>query len=196
MKNKGLNNNFKLNNLDFNIFKKEFLRNGWVYTFWGIVGTIIPALILGLQNSPYQGYAGLPYWGYPIASIISTSLVIKNQFKEKSNNHLSKTISILWAVASVNIIVVALIFVKNFSVVLFPMILMFLSIAQTTTGVLLRHLTLFITGLFLMPLAWMTLYFQWDQKEQLFVLLIAAIIGQLIPGIVLQWFSHKTIEKY
>ncbi len=167
--------------------RNKFEENGFIYIFWGILMAItsISQFVL-LKNEQYDIH-WYPYLLMPIGSIYSSIYYSKKKEKSKQNL-ISKIVSRLWIILSINMMILGFLFANNLKENLIPIILILLSIGTIVSGTSIKSKLLLYSGIFIGFSAFLCFSLEWIYHSLLMG--VVSIIAVLIPGIILM-AKHK-----
>ncbi len=162
--------------------RNKFEENGFIYLFWGALIAITSISQFVLLKNEYYDINWYPYLLMPIGSIYSAIYFSKRKRKNKQNL-ISKIVSALWIVISINIMILGFLFANNLKENLIPIILILLSIGTIVSGTSIKSKLLLYSGIFIGLSAFSCFYLEWIYHPLLMG--IVSIIAILIPGIIL-----------
>ncbi len=171
--------------------RNKFEENGFIYTFWGILIAITSISQFILLKNEHYDINWYPYLLMPIGAIYSTIYYSKKKGKSKQNL-ISKIVSALWIVLSINMMILGFLFANNLKENLIPIILILLSIGTIVSGTSMKSKLLLYSGIFIGLSAFLCFYLEWIYHPLLMG--IVSIIAVLIPGIILM-VQHKKKEN-
>jgi len=171
--------------------RNKFEENGFIYMFWGALIAITSISQFVLLKNEYYNISWYPYLLMPIGAIYSTIYFLKKKGKSKQNM-ISKMVSALWIVLSINMMILGFLFANNLKENLIPIILILLSIGTIVSGTSIKSKLLLYSGIFIGLSAFLGFYFEWIYQPLLMG--IVSIITILIPGIILM-VQHKRKEN-
>ena len=171
--------------------RNKFEENGFIYMFWGVLIAITSISQFVLLKNEYYNINWYPYLLMPIGSIYSTIYFSKKKRKNKQNL-ISKIVSALWIVLSINMMILGFLFGNNLKENLIPIILILLSIGTIVSGTSIKSKLLLYSGIFIGFSAFLGFYLEWIYQPLLMG--VVSIITILIPGIILM-VQHKRKEN-
>jgi len=171
--------------------RSKFEENGFIYMFWGALITIASISQFILLKNEYYGISWYPYLLMPIGAIYSTIYYSKKKRKSKENL-ISRVVSALWIVLSINMIILGFLFGNNLKENLIPIILILLSIGTIVSGTSIKSKLQLYSGIFMGLSAFLGFYLEWIYQPLLMG--VVSIVAILIPGIVLM-AQHKRKEN-
>ncbi len=167
--------------------RNKFEENGFIYMFWGILIAIASISKFVLLKNEYYGISWYPYLLMPVGAIYSGFYFSKKQRKSKQNQ-ISKIISALWIVLSINIMILGFIFNTALKESLTPIILILLSVGVIISGVSIKSKLLLFSGIFINFSAFICFKLDWIYQPLLMG--VVSITAILIPGVLLM-IQHK-----
>ena len=171
--------------------RNKFEENGFIYMFWGVLIAITSISQFVLLKNEYYSINWYPYLLMPIGAIYSTIYFSKKKRKNKQNL-ISKIVSALWIVLSINMMILGFLFGNNLKENLIPIILILLSIGTIVSGTSIKSKLLLYSGIFIGLSAFLGFYIEWIYQPLLMG--VVSIITILIPGIILM-VQHKRKEN-
>jgi len=171
--------------------RDKFEENGFIYMFWGALITITSISQFVLLKNEYYNINWYPYLLMPIGAIYSTIYFSKKKRKNKQNL-ISKILSALWIVLSINMMLLGFLFANNLKENLIPIILILLSIGIIVSGTSIKSKLLLYSGIFIALSSFLGFYLEWIFQPLLMG--VVSIITILIPGIILM-VQHKKKEN-
>jgi len=171
--------------------RNKFEENGFIYMFWGILTAIASIGQFILLKNEYYDINWYPYLLMPIGAIYTGFYFSKKQIKHRQNQ-ISKIISALWIVLSINMMVLGFLFGGNLKENLIPIILILQSIGAIVSGTSMKSKLLLYSGIFIGLSAFLGFYLEWIYQPLLMG--IVSIVAVLIPGILLM-VQHKRKES-
>ncbi len=171
--------------------RNKFEENGFIYMFWGALIAIASIGQFVLLKNEYHTINWYPYFLMPLGAVYSTIYFSKKKRKNKQNL-ISKIVSALWIVLSINMMILGFLFANNLKENLIPIILILLSIGTIISGTSIKSKLLLFSGIFIGVSAFLGFYLEWVYQPLLMG--IVSLISILIPGIVLM-VQHKKKEN-
>jgi uncharacterized membrane protein len=171
--------------------RNKYEENGFIYMFWGALIAIatISQFVL-LKNEQYNIH-WYPYLLMPIGTVFTSIYYSKKKQKSKYNL-ISKTVSVLWFVLSINMMILGFIFAKNLKENLIPVFLILLSIGAIVSGTSIKSKLILYSGVFTGLSAFFGFYLEWTYHPLLMG--FVSIIAIFIPGLILM-IQHKRKEN-
>jgi len=171
--------------------RNKFEENGFIYMFWGALIAIASISQFVLIKNEYYNISWYPYLLMPVGAIYSTIYFSKKKRKNKQNL-ISKIVSALWIVLSINMMILGFLFANNLKENLIPVLLILLSIGTIVSGTSIKSKLLLYSGIFIGISAFSGFYLEWIFQPLLMG--VVSIITILIPGIILM-VQHKRKEN-
>ena len=171
--------------------RNKFEENGFIYMFWGALIAITSISQFILLKNEYYSISWYPYLLMPIGAIYSTIYYSKKKGKSKENL-ISKIVTALWIVLSINMMILGFLFGNNLKENLIPILLILLSIGTIVSGTSIKSKLLLYSGVFIGLSAFLGFYLEWIYQPLLMG--IVSVIAILIPGIILM-VQHKRKEN-
>jgi hypothetical protein len=171
--------------------RNKFEENGFIYMFWGALIAIASISQFVLLKNEYYDISWYPYLLMPVGAIYSTIYYSKKKRKNKQNL-VSKIVSALWIVLSINMMLLGFLFANNLKENLIPIILILLSIGIIVSGTSVKSKLLLYSGIFIALSSFLGFYLEWIFQPLLMG--VVSIITILIPGIILM-VQHKRKEN-
>lgn len=171
--------------------RNKFEHNGFIYMFWGVLTAITSISQFILLKNEYYTINWYPYLLMPIGFIYTATYFSKKKNKN-TQNLISKTISVLWVILAINVMILGFFFATNLKQNLIPIILILISVGTLVSGASIKSKLLLYSGIFIGVSAFLSFYLEWIYQPLLMG--IISIIALLIPGIVLMT-KHKAKER-
>ncbi len=171
--------------------RNKFEENGFIYMFWGALIAITSISQFVLLKNEYYNINWYPYLLMPIGAIYSAIYFSKKKRKNKQNL-ISKLVSALWIVLSINMMILGFLFANNLKESLIPVILILLSVGTIVSGTSIKSKLIFYSGIFIGLSAFLGFYLEWIYQPLLMG--AVSIIAILIPGMILM-VQHKSNEN-
>ncbi|MDD2637105.1 MAG: hypothetical protein PHW82_16570 [Bacteroidales bacterium] len=162
--------------------RNKFEENGFIFMFWGVLIFITSISQFILLKNEYYEISWYPYLLMPIGAIYSTFYYSKKARKGKQNL-ISKIVSALWIVLSINMMILGFLFASYLKENLIPIILILLSVGTIVSGISIKSKLLLYCGFFISFSAFLCFYLDWIYHSLL--LGIVSIFAVLIPGVLL-----------
>lgn len=161
--------------------KTKFEEDGLIYVFWGSLTAIAAFSQFFLMQAERYDISFYPWFLMPFGGIFSFWYYARKN-KGKSNK-VSEMVSICWATISMNILILSFGFAPFLQASLIPLILIFIGMGMVITGKIVRSNVIFIPGLLLDIIGFVCFAVEWIYQPLLMG--VAAILGFLIPGLIL-----------
>lgn len=171
--------------------RNKFEENGFIYMFWGVLIAITSISQFVLLKNEYYAISWYPYLVMPIGAIYSTIYYSKKKEKSKENL-ISKIVSALWIVLSINMMLLGFLFGNILKENLIPFILILLSIGTIVSGTSIKSKLQLYSGIFIGFSAFLGFYLDWIYQPLLMG--VVSTIAILVPGIILM-VQHKRKEN-
>jgi len=171
--------------------RNKFEENGFIYMFWGTLIAITSISQFALLKNEYYNINWYPYLLMPVGAIYSTIYFSKKK-RQNKQNLISKIISVLWIVLSINMMLLGFLFANILKENLIPIILILISVGTIVSGTSIRSKLLLYSGIFIGFSAFLSFYLEWIYQPLLMG--VVSIITILIPGIILM-VQHKRKEN-
>ena len=164
--------------------KKRFKQNGHIFIFWGILTFIVTICQYILIRLEFYSKAGFPCFLYPLGAIY-TYLYYRKKYKlnKLPRTIIGKVLGTMGWLLGANLMILGFFYHEQLGESLVPVFLIFLSFWIIITGASIKFKPLFICGIVVNLIAFFTFYIDWQYHT--LILSIAAVIGLIIPGILL-----------
>ena len=162
--------------------RNRFEENGFIYMFWGVLTAIASISQFVLLKNEYYDINWYPYFIMPIGAIYS-GFYFSKKHKKTKQNQISKLISALWIVLSLNMMILGFLFANSLKENLIPISLILLSIGVLVSGTSIKSKLLIFSGVIINISAILCFKISWIYQPLLMG--IVSIVAILIPGIVL-----------
>ncbi len=171
--------------------KSQFEEDGLIYVFWGFLTASAAFSQFFLLRDGYHAINFYPYFLMPLGGLFTWWYYSKKQSSQ--SNKVSKMISISWIVISLNVLILGFGFANILRLHLIPIILILIGIATTIAGGILNSRILLIAGILLNLTGFGSFFVDWQYQPLLMG--IAAVVGILIPGLMLMSNHRKQHTK-
>lgn len=164
----------------------KFEENGFIYMFWGLLIALATFSQFILLKNEYYEIHWYPYFLMPIGAVVSAVYFSKK--KKDNHNQISKIVSMLWIVLSLNMMILGFVFATVIKENLIPFILILQAVGMLISGGLLKTKLLIYAGLVINVSGFICFYLDWTYHPLLSG--IVATIAIFIPGLILM-IQHK-----
>ncbi|MEO0468940.1 MAG: hypothetical protein AAF206_04910 [Bacteroidota bacterium] len=162
--------------------KERQEQNGVVYIFWGLLLTAVGLLHYYVQSvQMFQWIFGI-YLLIPVG--VAVTYFAFPQYRMRSGpNLIGRAIGILWAFASVNMIILGFALSMELGKFLIPFILILKGIALGLSGFLLRYRPLVMAGIVANLVGMLGFWVAWEYHPLLMA--FVSIFSVFLPGVLL-----------
>lgn len=168
--------------------KQRQEENGLVYIFWGLLIAVVSIASFILQYKEMYNLVFIPYLILPFGGIWSY-FYYRNKGKTAGNNMVGSILSIIWTIASANMMILGFFYSGELGPHLTPIILILLGSALAVSGIALKYRPLLFAGLF-GNLAGLGAFLLEPLYHPL-VMAIVSIVSVLLPGILLRQADQR-----
>ncbi len=168
--------------------KQRQEENGLVYIFWGLLIAVVSITSFILQYQEMYNLVFVPYLILPFGGIWSY-FYYRNKGKTGRTNMVGSILSIIWTIASANMMILGFFYAGELGPHLTPILLILLGSALAASGIALKYRPLLFAGLF-GNLAGLGAFLLEPLYHPL-VMAIVSIISVLLPGILLRQADQR-----
>lgn len=170
--------------------KKRFEENGHIFIFWGALMLIVVMSQLVLSLLEYYSLAWYPVFLYPLVGTIYLFYI----WKEEEKKNMPKTIignilATMGGVVGMNLMIMGFFFGHKLGEAIVPVFLILLALLIIVSGTSIKFKPLIIGGVLLNLIGLVTFLF--DRNYHGFSMMLGAIVGMIIPGILLNNARRK-----
>lgn len=177
---------FALINQVINEAKTRFEENGFIYAFWGLLGTVAALGQFILLKNGYYAINYYPYFLMPLGAIYTGYYFYK---KAKTwQNQIGRMVSISWTAVVLNIFILGFLLPGTLKQQLIPIILILLGIGTIVSAGAIKSKLILYSGLIINIAGLACFSLEWIYQSLL--LGVVSAVAILIPGIILM-VEHK-----
>ncbi len=167
--------------------RTKFTENGFIYMFWGALIAIASLSQFILLKNEYYSINYYPYFLMPIGGIFTGYYFSKKKNKSKQNQ-ISKIVSVVWIVLSLNMMLLGFVFANVLRESLIPVILILQGVGMVISGGAVKSKLLMYAGIAVNMAGFVCFNLDWIYHSLLAG--IVAIIAIFIPGVI-SMVKHK-----
>ena len=165
--------------------KNKFREIAFIYIFWGIMMFVVTISQFVLIRLGHANMTGLPCFLY----LIGGTILLIHYWKLEKKNKWPKTIignilAALGTVLGMNFMILGFFFWDKLGDSFAPIFIIFLAFWTIISGVAIKFKPLIISGIVLNLIAFATFNIHWHYHP--LCMTLAAVIGLIIPGILLE----------
>lgn len=166
--------------------KSKFEENGFIYAFWGLLGTIASLSQFILLKNGYYNINYYPYFLMLLGAIYSAYYIYKKG--RGRQNQISKLVSFSWIALTLNVFILGFLLAGILKQQLIPVILILVGIGTIVSGNAIKSKLIIYSGVIINLAGLICFRIEWIYQPLL--LGIVSAIAILIPGIILM-VEHK-----
>lgn len=171
--------------------KQRFKENGHIIILWGVLMfTVFFSQYIFVLTGLYRKFDII--WTvilFPLGAIYTFIYVRKNVQKNQPKTLLSRVIQTMGWAMGLNLLVLGFLFSRQLGEAMAPVFIILLALSMIVTGASIQFKPLFIGGLLMNLIGFATFYLARDYHG--FCLMLAAVVGLIIPGILLNNARRK-----
>ncbi len=177
---------FELINQVINAAKTKFEENGFIYAFWGLLGTVAALGQFILLKNGYYSINYYPYFVMPLGAIYTVYYYYKKG--RSGQNQISRMVSISWTAVVLNIFILGFLLPVILRQQIIPIILILLGIGTIVSASAIKSKLKLYSGVIINLAGLACFRLEWIYQPLLLGIVFAIAI--LIPGIILM-VVHK-----
>ncbi len=177
---------FTLINQVINEAKTRFEENGFIYAFWGLLGTVAALGQFILLKNGYFSINYYPYFIMPLGAIYTGYYFYKKG--RVRQNQISRMISFSWTAVVLNIFILGFLLPAILKQHLIPVILILVGIGTIISAGAIKNRLILYSGVIINIAGLACFSLEWIYQSLLLGVVFA--IAMLIPGIILM-VEHK-----
>ncbi len=177
---------FNLINQVINEAKTRFEENGFIYAFWGLLGTVAALGQFILLKNGYYSINYYPYFVMPLGAIYTVYYYYKKG--RSGQNQISRMVSISWTAVVLNIFILGFLLPVILRQQIIPIILILLGIGTIVSASAIKSKLKLYSGVIINLVGLACFRLEWIYQPLLLGIVFAIAI--LIPGIILM-VVHK-----
>ncbi len=183
MKNQNLTpeKSFELINQVINDAKTRFEENGFIYAFWGLLGTVAALGQFVLLKNGYYGINYYPYFIMPLGAIYTGYYYYKKG--RVRQNQISKMVSFAWTAIVLNIFTLGFLLSGILKQNLIPVILILVGIGTIVSAGAIKNRLILYSGIVINFAGLVCFRLEWIYQPLL--LGIVSVVTIFIPGLIL-----------
>ena len=165
--------------------KKRFEENGHIIILWGVLMfTVFLSQYIFSITGLYKKFDII--WTvilFPLGAIYTFIYLRKNVKKDLPKTLLSRVIQTMGWAMGLNLMILGFLFSHQLGDAMAPVFIILLALSMIVTGASIKFKPLFIGGILMNLIGLSTFYFSRDYQG--FGLMLGALVGLIIPGILL-----------
>ncbi len=177
---------FALINQVINEAKTRFEENGFIYAFWGLLGTVAALAQFILLKNGYYSINYYPYFVMPLGAIYTGYYFYKKG--HAGQNQISRMVSFSWAAVVLNVFILGFLLPGILKQHLIPVILILVGIGTIVSAGAIKNRLILYSGVIINIAGLACFGLEWIYQPLLLGIVFAIAI--LIPGIILM-VEHK-----
>jgi len=163
--------------------KERFKENGHILIFWGCLTVIVFGSQLILSLLEYYKFTMYPVYLFPLGSFYMIYIWMKEKKKNLPKTVIGNILGNLGWVVGMNLLIMGFLFSDQLGEAMAPVFIILLALMSIVCGLSIRFKPLIIGGV-LMNLIGLGSFFI-DRDFHGFSIMLGAVVGLIIPGILL-----------
>ena len=169
--------------------KERFKENGHVLVFWGILMLIVIGSQLILSLLELYKFTMYPVYLYPLGGVYMIYIWIKEKKKNMPKTIIGNILGNIGWIIGMNLMIMGFLFSDQLGDAMGPVFIILLSLMVFVSGLSIKFRPLTIGGA-LVNLIGLGSFFI-DRNYHGFSLMLGAVVGLIIPGILLNYARRK-----
>ncbi len=169
--------------------KERFKENGHVLVFWGILMLIVIGSQFILSLLELYKYTMYPVYLYPLGGVYMIYIWVKERKKNMPKTIIGNILGNIGWIIGMNLMIMGFFFSNQLGEAMGPIFIILLALMIIVSGLAIRFKPLIIGGA-LMNLIGLASFFL-DRDFHGFSMMLAAVVGLIIPGILLNSARRK-----
>jgi len=169
--------------------KERFKENGHVFVFWGTLMLIVLGSQLILSLLELYKYTMVPVYLYPLGGVYMIYLWIKEKKKNMPKTIIGNILGNIGWIIGMNLFIMGFFFSSQLGEAMAPVFLILLALMIIVSGLSIRFRPLTIGGA-IVNLVGLASFFL-DRDYHGFSMMMGAVAGLIIPGILLNYARRK-----
>ena len=170
--------------------KERFKENGHVLVFWGVLILIVLGCQLTLSLLELYKFTMLPVYLYPLGGVYMIYIWIKEKKKNMPKTIIGNILGNIGWIIGMNLLIMGFFFSSQLGDAMGPIFIILLALMVIVAGLSINFKALTIGGI-LMNLIGLGSFFL-DRDFHGFSMMLGAVVGLIVPGILLNYARRKT----
>ena len=169
--------------------KDRFKENGHIFVFWGTLMLIVIGSQFILSILELYKYTMYPVYLYPLGGVYMIYIWVKERKKNMPKTIIGNILGNIGWIIGMNLMIMGFFFSNQLGEAMGPIFIILLALMIIVSGLAIRFKPLIIGGA-LMNLIGLASFFL-DRDFHGFSMMLAAVVGLIIPGILLNNARRK-----
>ncbi len=169
--------------------KDRFKENGHIFVFWGTLMLIVIGSQFILSILELYKYTMYPVYLYPLGGVYMIYIWVKERKKNMPKTIIGNILGNIGWIIGMNLMIMGFFFSNQLGEAMGPIFIILLALMIIVSGLAIRFKPIIIGGA-LMNLIGLASFFL-DRDFHGFSMMLAAVVGLIIPGIILNSARRK-----
>jgi hypothetical protein len=169
--------------------KERFKENGHVLVFWGLLMLIVIGSQFILSLLELYKFTMYPVYLYPLGGVYMIYIWIKEKKKNMPKTIIGNILGNIGWIVGMNLMVMGFFFSAQLGEAMAPVFIILLALMIMVSGLSIRFRPLTIGGALLNLIGLGTFFL--DRDYHGFSMMLGAVVGLIIPGILLNYARRK-----
>ena len=169
--------------------KERFKENGHVLVFWGVLILIVLGCQLTLSLLELYKFTMLPVYLYPLGGVYMIYIWIKEKKKNMPKTIIGNILGNIGWIIGMNLLIMGFFFSNQLGDAMGPIFIILLALMSIVCGLSINFKALTIGGLLVNLIGLGTFFL--DRDFHGFSMMLGAVVGLIIPGILLNYARRK-----
>ena len=169
--------------------KERFKENGHVLVFWGILMLIVIGSQLILSLLELYKFTMYPVYLYPLGGVYMIYIWIKEKKKNMPKTIIGNILQNVGWIVGMNLMIMGFFFSSKLGEAMAPVFIILLALMIIVSGLSIKFGPLTIGGALLNLIGLGTFFL--DRDYHGFSMMLGAVVGLIIPGILLNYARRK-----
>ena len=169
--------------------KERFKENGHIFVFWGILTFFVFGSQLILSHLELYKYTMYPTYFFPIGGIYMFYIWLKTKKQNTPRTIIANILQNLGMVVGLNLLIMGFLFTSKLGEATGPVFLILLALMVIVGGLSIKFKPLIIAGILLNLIGLGSFLIDIDYHG--FSMMLGAVVGLIIPGILLNIARRK-----
>ena len=163
--------------------KDRFKENGHIFIFWGTLTVIVFGSQLILSLLKLNEFMMIPVYLFPLSIFYMIYIWLKEKKKNLPKSHIGNMLGNVGWIFGMNLLIMGFFCTDKLGIATAPVFIIFFALFIVVCGLAIKFKPLFIAGILVNLIGLGTFFIETDYHG--FSMILMAIIGLIIPGILL-----------
>jgi hypothetical protein len=169
--------------------KERFKENGHILVFWGILILIVIGTQLILSLLELYKFTMYPVYLYPLGGVYMIYIGIKEKKKNIPKTIIGNILGNIGWIIGLNLMIMGFLFSDQLGAAMGPVFIILLSLMVIVSGLTIKYKPLTIGGAFVNLIGLGSFFL--DRDYHGFSMMLGAVVGLIVPGILLNIARRK-----